>query len=111
GTLSIPATVTDLAGVPAMPALEGPSLLAYIDGNIPPRPGVAFSDFMDDRRVITAGDFKMVVRGNLTSTLFNLAADPREKNQLEMNAHPIAARYCRIHLGQFVGATHRGRWL
>jgi arylsulfatase A-like enzyme len=111
GTLSIPATVLQLAGVDPMPDVEGPSLLPYIDGNVPPRPSVAFSDFMDDRRVITVGRWKMIVRGNLTASIFDLEADPRERTQLEMTAHPIAARYCRILLSQFVGATNRAQWL
>ncbi len=111
GTLSIPATVTDLAKVPAMPNLEGPSLVPYIDGNIAPRPPVAFSDFMDDRRVITAGRYKMIVRGNLTVSMFDIEADPRERTQLDMSARPIAARYCRILLGQFLRATNRAQWL
>ncbi len=111
GTLSIPATVTDLARVPPMPSVEGGSLVPYIDGNLPPRPPVAFSDFMDDRRVITAGRWKMIVRGNLTASMFDLEADPRERTQLEMTARPIAARYCRIMLGQFVGASNRAAWL
>jgi arylsulfatase A-like enzyme len=111
GTLSIPATILQLAGVDPMPDVEGPSLLPYIDGNVPPRPSVAFSDFMDDRRVITAGHWKMIVRGNLTASIFDLEADPHEHTQLEMTAHPIAARYCRILLSQFVGATNRAQWL
>jgi hypothetical protein len=66
---------------------------------------------MDDRRVITAGHWKMIVRGNLTASMFDLEADPGERTQLEMTAHPVAARYCRILLSQFVGATNRAQWL
>ena len=27
-----------------------------------------------------------------------------------MTRHPIAARFLRIHLGQYLGATNRGEW-
>ena len=111
GTLSIPATVTDLVGVETMPNLEGPSLLPYLQGQAPARPAVAFSEWTDDRRVITAGQWKLVVRGNLTASLFDLRADPGERTQLELQSHPIAERYCRILLGQWSGATDRAKWM
>lgn len=111
GTLSIPATVTDLVGVEPMPNLEGPSLLPLIQGGVPHRPPVAFSEWTDDRRVVTVGQWKLVVRGNLTASFFDLRADPGERQQLELTAHPIAERYCRIMLSAYSGATNRARWL
>ena len=111
GTLSIPATVTDLVGVEAMPNLEGPSLLPLIKGGVSHRPPVAFSDWTDDRRVVTVGRWKFVVRGNLTASFFDLEADPGERQQLDVTSHPVAQRYCRIMLAAYSGATNRARWL
>ncbi len=111
GTLDLSATVTELVGVAAMPDNEGHSLVGLMQGVPLDRPAVAFSDFQDDRRVITAGRWKLIVRGNLTSTMFDLEADPRETTQLESTASPIGWRYSRMLLGQFLGATDRANWL
>ena len=110
-TLDISATVTELLGVPEMPQNEGHSLVSLMHGEAPAQPTVAFSDFQDDRRVITTGQWKLILRGNLTSTMFDLKADPKEKTQLDASAFPIGRRYARMMLGQFLGATDRGNWL
>ncbi len=110
-TLDISATVTDLLGVPPMARNEGHALVGLMLGEQPPWPSVAFSDFQDDRRVITTGRWKLIVRGNLTSTMFDLLDDPMEKTQLDASAFPIGRRYSRMLLGQFLGATNRGDWL
>ncbi len=112
GTVSIPATVNELLGVDPMPNLEAGSLVEYFREATPTGPRVAFSDWTDDRRVITvAGRWKLIVRGNFTTTLFDLAEDPGERSQLEPMDRPIAARFCRIHLGIWNGASNRARWL
>ena len=110
-TLDVAATVTELLGVSALEHDEGHSLVGLMLGEAPSRPPVAFSDFQDDRRVITTGRWKLILRGNLTSTMFDLANDPRESAQLEPSAFPIAWRHARVLLGQFLGATNRGDWL
>ncbi len=110
-TLDVAATVTELVGVSPMPRNEGQTLVGLMRGAPPSRPTVAFSDFQDDRRVITSGRWKLVLRGNLTSTMFDLVADPREKNELDASASPIGRRHCRMLLGQFLGATDRANWL
>ena len=110
-TLDISATVTELLGVPGMAQNEGHTLVGLMFGEAPSQPPVAFSDFQDDRRVITTGRWKFIVRGNLTSTMFDLVADPREQRQMDASASPIGWRYSRMLLGQFLGATNRGDWL
>lgn len=110
-TLDVSATVTELVGVEPMAANEGTTLTPFMWGLPPARPAVAFSDFQDDRRVVTAGRWKFIVRGNLTSTMFDLAADPREQHELDASAHPIGRRYSRLILGQFLGSTDRSDWL
>jgi hypothetical protein len=80
-------------------------------GDAPSRPAVAFSDFQDDRRVITSSRWKLILRGNLTSTMFDLVSDPLEVKELDASAFPIGRRYSRMLLGQFLGASNRGDWL
>ena len=110
-TLNIPATVTEFLGVESMATQQGHSLAGHMMGAPPAGPTLAFSDFRDERRVITTGRWKFLVRGNLRSTMFDLEQDPRERTQLDSSAHPIARRYCRIMLGQFLGATDRAHWM
>jgi arylsulfatase A-like enzyme len=110
-TLDVSATVTELLGVPAMAANEGQALVGMMLGEPMSRPAVAFSDFQDDRRVITSSRWKLILRGNLTSTMFDLAADPLERQELDASAFPIGRRYSRTLLGQFLGASDRGDWL
>jgi len=110
-TLDISATVTKLLGVPAMADNEGQALVGLMLGDAPARPAVAFSDFQDDRRVVTSRRWKLVLRGNLTSTMFDLVADPLEKQPLGASAFPIGRRYSRMLLGQFLGASNRRDWL
>jgi hypothetical protein len=71
---------------------------------------MAVSDFLDDRRTIRAGGFKLILNG-VNPTFFDLRTDPNEKRELPAGAHPIARRYCRILLGQFLGATDLGYYL
>ncbi len=69
-----------------MPKNEGHTLVGLMRGVPSSLPTVAFSDFQDDRRVITTGRWKFILRGNLTSTMFDLVADPHEKNELDASA-------------------------
>ena len=43
--------------------------------------------------------------------MFDLQADPKEKNQLDASELPIGRRHARMLLGQFLGATDRASWL
>ncbi|MFW6067586.1 MAG: sulfatase [Myxococcota bacterium] len=109
-TMDIAPTVLEISGVDPMPAAEGRSLAGYFRGEPPTGPAVAFSDFLDDRRVITTGRWKLVLRG-LSADFYDLEKDPGEQNELSLQQHPIALRYCRVLLGQFLGASDRTRWL
>jgi arylsulfatase A-like enzyme len=110
-TLNIAQTVLELTGVEGLARAEGRSLVPDLLGDIAPGPQVAFSDFQEIRRVARAGRYKLVVRANLSSVLFDLQADPAERNEREVHDLPIAGRYTRILLGQYLGAQNRGQWL
>lgn len=110
-TMDVAATVTELLAVPDMMHDEGHTLVGLMLGEAPARPTVAFSDFQDDRRVVTTGRWKLVLRGNLTSATFDLLNDPLERSEIDGTAFPVGQRYARILLGQFLGATDRGDWL
>jgi arylsulfatase A-like enzyme len=110
-TMDIPQTLLELTGVSGLERAEGRSLLPDLLGDAPVGPQVAFSDFQEIRRVARAGRYKLVVRANLSSVLFDLGDDPGEQREREVHELPIAGRYARILLGQFLGARHRGQWL
>jgi arylsulfatase A-like enzyme len=110
-TIDIGPTVLEATGVPIPDEFEGHSLLGFMRGDWPSGPYVAFSDFLDHRRVIRGGDWKMIIRGNLSQVMFDLGNDYWERNELDGSKHPIAQRYLRTLHGQFLGAKDRGRWL
>ncbi len=110
-TLDIGPTILEASGVSIPDELEGRSLLGFMRGDWPLGPYVAFSDFLDHRRVIRGGDWKMIVRGNLSQVMFDLERDYWEKRELDGSGQPIAQRYLRMLHGQFLGAPDRGRWL
>jgi arylsulfatase A-like enzyme len=110
-TMDIGPTVLEATGVSIPDAFEGRSLLGFMRGDWPAGPYVAFSDFLDHRRVIRGGDWKMIIRGNLTQVMFDLGNDYWEKQELDGSQHPIAQRYLRTLHGQFLGAEDRGHWL
>jgi arylsulfatase A-like enzyme len=102
--------VLEAAGVALPNTLEEKSVLSQLRGGPPSAVPVAFSDFLDDRRVIRAGRWKLILRG-LNETFFDLESDPTEQKELERARYPIAARYATIILGQFLGARDRRSWL
>lgn len=111
-TMDVAPTILEATGVPIPDVFEGKSLLSTARGVNRPGPAVAFSDKLDDRRVATAAGYKLIARGNLTWTFFDLRKDPGEQNPLDASsADPIALRYTRILLGQFLGASDRRDWL
>src|SRR5690606_34989167 len=103
-TRNIAHTTLDLAPAGGPPPAEGRRLVPDMLGAVAPGPQVAFSDFQDIRRVARAGRYKLVVRANLSSVLFDLEADPGERNEREVHDFPVAGRYLRILLGQYLGA-------
>ncbi len=110
-TIDIGPTVLEATGVPIPDKFEGRSLLGFMRGDWPTGPYVAFSDFLEHRRVIRGGDWKMIIRGNLSQVMFDLENDYWEQTELDGSKQPIAQRYLRTLHGQFLGAENRGHWL
>lgn len=109
-SMTIFPTVLEAAGVSLPNTLEDRSVLGWLRGGAPPPVPVAFSDFLDDRRVIRAGRWKLILRG-LNETFFDLQTDPTEQKELDRSKYPVATRYAAIVLGQFLGARDRRSWL
>jgi arylsulfatase A-like enzyme len=109
-TIDVAPTVLSAAGVPIPEPMEGVDRMPQLLGAAAPALNAAFSEFLDDRRVVRAGRWKLILRG-LESTLFDLATDPHEHAEADRKLHAVALRYCRILIGQFLGARDRGDWL
>jgi len=109
-TGDIAPTVLEVAGLAPLPDAEGRSLVPLFQGGEMTVPPVGFSEWGDNRRVAVAGRWKFILRGNLTTAMFDLDVDPWEKNQLDVVDFPIGGRYTRILLGQYLGASDRGAW-
>lgn len=110
-TVDVTPTILQLAGIKIPQTMEGHSLWEYMHGVVPDRPSAAFSDFLDNRRVVRAGRWKFIQRGGKgDGTLFDLQRDPDELRELNPARSAIAWRYSRILLGQFLGAKDRHNW-
>jgi arylsulfatase A-like enzyme len=109
-TMSIFPTVLEAAGVNIPASVEDESQLSLVRGGPASPVPVAFSDFLDDRRVIRAGRYKLILRGT-NETMFDLGADPLEQKELDRKKHQVAARYTTVMLGQFLGASDKRKWL
>lgn len=109
-TVDIGPTLMDAVGLPAPPTFEGQTLWGTMRGQPRPGPMVAFSDFLDDRRAITGSHYKLILKG-INAEYYDLARDPHEQNKLDSSRMPVASRYLRMLIGQFLGATNRAKWL
>ena len=110
-TMDIAPTMLEALGMPSPPDFEGRSLLGYLRGSPPPGPHVAFSDYQETRRVIRSHDAKLILRNSGTFVLFDLAADPGERRELDGRATPITMRALRTLSGVFLGAADRRGWI
>ncbi|HJL15738.1 MAG TPA: sulfatase [Sandaracinaceae bacterium LLY-WYZ-13_1] len=109
-TMHIAQTILELTGVEGLERAEGRSLVPDLVGDVTEGPQVAFSDFQEIRRVARSGRYKLVVRANLSSVMFDLRQDPGEEHAREVAEFPVAGRYMRILLGQYLGSENRGQW-
>jgi arylsulfatase A-like enzyme len=105
GLVDVFPTVCELLGVECPEGLEGRSLVPLLAGDgADGWPRAAFSDFLDGQRVARLGRWKLIVRG-LSTTLFDLQADPRETEDLSAK-RPVALAMMLGLLGR-----HQGRFV
>jgi hypothetical protein len=61
--------------------------------------------------VIRSHDWKLVAHAFFAPELYDLRTDPDEQQKLDPSKHPVAQRYLRTLLGQFLGAPDLAHWL
>jgi choline-sulfatase len=92
-------TILEVLGKSPLKDADGISLVPLLRGQPISQPPYAVTEFLDSRRVLRVGSWKLVERANGESALFDVVADPMEQRDLETTA-PIAGRLCAIHLGE-----------
>jgi arylsulfatase A-like enzyme len=97
--LDLAPTLVDLLGVPTDAGFVGRSLVPLLAGGaLPPRPVLgACTRFGRDKRMVVAWPYKVIVdRAVGTAELYDLAADPGERENLVDRAGDDAARLWRL---------------
>lgn len=96
--VDITPTILDLLELPANKDHDGFSIMPLLEGQPLSRPAYAVSDFLDKRRSIRVGDWKMH-RWPQKANLYNVKDDPLEEKDLADTAH-IARRMVEVHLAE-----------
>jgi arylsulfatase A-like enzyme len=104
-------TVLEATGLAAPPEAEGNSLMPFMVGGGRRGPHAAFSEWQSLYRAVRTERWKLVLHAFFQPELYDLRSDPWENRKLDGKEHPIAQRYTRILMGQFLGAPNRRLWL
>lgn len=99
-------TLLDLMGVEHT-GMDGRSMLPLMTDQPALRPGVAVSDFLDGKRSVRVGDWKMMESTGTWVELYNIAEDPGETKDLDETAW-IARRACEVYLGESLASPDKG---
>jgi choline-sulfatase len=103
-------TLLDLLGRPPLAGADGASFLPLARGEKPRAVPTAIIEFLDGRRVVRVGSWKLVVTAAAGQELHDLAADPGERTDLAASA-VIARRLCEIHLGEALAVPNKAQRL
>ncbi len=99
-------TELQVLGVPWMKDLEGLSLLGAVRGKPAMQPGYAVAEYLQLQRAIRLGDHKLIQRRAGEASLYDLAADPGEQQDLAAR-RPVARRACEVYLGEALGVPNK----
>ena len=92
-------TIVDVLGAKPMVKADGLSLLPLLKGEPVQRPFYAMSEFMEARRAIRVGSWKMIWAAGTPVSVFHSAKDRGEKKDLAKKAL-IARRMLEVHAGE-----------
>ena len=103
-------TILDLMGRPPLAGADGASFLPLARGERPRGVPSAIIEFLDGRRVVRVGRWKLVATAGDGQELHDLAADPGEHTDLAASA-VIARRLCEIHLAEALAVPGKAQRL
>jgi arylsulfatase A-like enzyme len=92
-------TILDALGRDPLREADGQSLVPLVRDLPVRQPSYAVIEFLDGRRVLRVGGWKLFARAGGDAALFDLAADPHERHDVVATS-PIARRLCEVHLGE-----------
>ncbi len=101
-------TILDALGLDPMAAADGLSLLPLVQGKAVQRPYYAVSEFLDGRRAVHVGKWKLMRSSSTFINVFDMEKDPGELNDLSKEAL-IARRMCEVHLGEGLATPDKSK--
>lgn len=101
-------TILDALGLEPMTNADGQSLLPLIQGKPVQRPYYAVSEFLDNRRAIRVGNWKLMRSSSTWLHLFDVVNDPEEQKDRSKDSE-IARRMCEVHLGEAVATPDKSK--
>src|SRR5690606_15999715 len=101
-------TILEVLGLEPSAHADGQSVLPLVTGDPVSRPLYAISEFLDGRRSIRVGRLKFMRSSGDWMHLFDLAADPGEREDL-IDEAAIGRRLCEIHLGEGLAVPSKAR--
>ncbi|MEM1349549.1 MAG: sulfatase, partial [Myxococcota bacterium] len=103
-------TLLDIMGLEPSKDQEGLSMIPLIEGREVPRPRYVVSEFLDDRRAVRVGRWKMIRSDTEVEMLFDIEADPGEQTNL-MDKAPVGLRTTQVYLGEALANPNKKKRL
>jgi choline-sulfatase len=107
-SVDITPTILDALGLEPLAQADGTSLLPLIQGKPVQRPTYALSEFLDNRRSVRVGNWKLMRSTSTWAQLYDVIADPGEKTNRIDDAQ-IARRMCEVHLGEGLATPDKSK--
>jgi arylsulfatase A-like enzyme len=97
--VDIAPTIVDMLGLQPMKQADGMSLVPLMKGEPVQRPYYALSEFMDTKRTIRVGSWKLIWSGGIDVDVYHSEVDRSEKEDLAKTAL-VARRMLEVHAGE-----------
>lgn len=107
-SVDITPTLLEVLGIEPMRGADGQSFLPLVTGEPVSHPRYAITEFLDGRRAARVGNYAYMRSSGTWMHLFDLAADPDEKNDL-IASHAIARRMGEIYLGEGLATPDKSK--
>jgi choline-sulfatase len=107
-TVDVTPTILDALGLEPLAQADGTSLLPLIQGKPVQRPTYALSEFLDNRRAVRVGNWKLMRSTSTWAQLYEVVADPGEQ-QNRIDDAQIARRMCEAHLGEGLATPDKSK--
>lgn len=101
-------TIIDALGLEPMANADGQSLLPLVQGKPVQRPSYAVSEFLDNRRSVRVGNWKLMRSSSTWLHLFDVVSDPDEQQDRSEDS-PIARRMCEVHMGEALATPDKSK--